>query len=105
MTTPDRFDAVRDYIRGQLVERSIPSLAVAVVEDGRIAWAEGFGWADRERRAPATEHTPYSLASITRPLTATALMILATAGKVDLDKPVGDYLGAAKLAGRAGDAR
>jgi CubicO group peptidase (beta-lactamase class C family) len=105
MATPDRFDAIRDFIRAQLVERSIPSLAVAVVEDGRIVWEEAFGWADRERRTLADAHTPYSLASITKPLTATALMILAAAGKVDLDKPVGDYLGAAKLVGRAGDAR
>lgn len=105
MTTPDRFDAIRDHIRAQLVERALPSLAVAVVEGGRIVWEEGFGWADRERRTRADAHTPYSLASITKPLTATALMILARAGKLDLDKPANDYLGAAKLLGRAGDAR
>jgi CubicO group peptidase (beta-lactamase class C family) len=101
----DRFDQIRDFIRARLVERSLPSLAVAVVQDGRIAWEEGFGWADREQRTPATAHTMYSLASITKPMTATALMILAGAGKIELDRPVNDYLGAAKLVARVGDAR
>jgi CubicO group peptidase (beta-lactamase class C family) len=54
MATPDRFDAIREVIGAQRVERSIPSLAVTVVDDGgQIARAEGFGRADRERRAPA----------------------------------------------------
>ena len=101
----DRFDDVRDLIRAALVERSLPSLAVAVVEDGRIVWEEGFGWAHRERRIAADAHTMYSLASVTKPLTATALMVLAQAGKIDLDEPVNAYLGAAKLNGRAWDAR
>jgi len=102
---PDRFDEIRDFIRAQLVERSLPSLAVAVVQDGRIAWEEAFGWADRERRVAADAHTPYSLASVTKPLTATALMILAQSGKIDLDRPMNDYLGPAKLVARVGDAR
>ncbi len=98
----DQFDDIRDFIGAQLVERSLPSLAVAVVENGRVVWEEGFGWADREQRTPATAHTMYSLASVTKPFTATALMLLAEAGKIDLDRPANDYLGAAKLVGRAG---
>ena len=60
----DRFDDLRQQIRTVLVEESIPSMAVAVAKDGEILWQEGFGWADRERRIAATEHTMYSLASI-----------------------------------------
>ncbi|MGH9718851.1 MAG: serine hydrolase domain-containing protein [Bryobacteraceae bacterium] len=100
----DRFDGVRTLIRRQLDGGATPSVAVAVAKDGKIVWEEGFGWADREKRISASEHTPYSLASISKPITATGLMVLVVAGRIDLDRPVNDYLGAAKLRGRAGDA-
>src|SRR5436190_4919685 len=102
--TADQFDSVRALIRRQLVETSTPSVAVAVARDGRILWEEGFGWADREKRIVANEHTLYSLASISKPITATALMTLVQAGKIDLDRPVNEYLGDAKLRARVGDA-
>ncbi|GAA0715164.1 serine hydrolase domain-containing protein [Dokdonella soli] len=100
----DRFDAIRQSIRTLLTQRQVPSVAVAVARNGRIVWEEGFGWADREKRIPATADTMYSLASVSKPLTATALMTLVGAGKVDLDKPVNAYLGSAGLRARIGDA-
>lgn len=101
----DRFAAVREYIRTEMTERSVPSIAVAVAKDGKIIWEEGFGWADLEKRLPATEHTVYSLASISKPVTTTALMRLVEAGKVNLDAPINDYLGNAKLRAYVGDVR
>jgi CubicO group peptidase (beta-lactamase class C family) len=98
------FDAVRDFIRRQLVETGAPSVAVAAARDGRIVWEEGFGWADRENRLAASAGTPYSLASISKPFTATALMILCQSGKVGLDQPVNRYLGGARLTAKIGDA-
>jgi CubicO group peptidase (beta-lactamase class C family) len=98
-------DLIRAFIRSELVERVWPSLAVAVAYQGEIVWEEGFGWADRERRISATAHTPYSLASISKPITATALMVLRERGLLDLDRPLDDYLGPAKLTARVGDAK
>lgn len=100
----DRFDDIRAYIRAELIEQSVPSIAVAVAQDGKILWEEGFGWADREQRRPATEHTVYSLASISKPFTATGLMTLVQARRVDLDRPINEYLGSAKLRARVGNA-
>jgi CubicO group peptidase (beta-lactamase class C family) len=100
----DMFDNVRELVRIQLVERSLPSLAVAVARDGEIVWEEGFGWADREKRIPATPHTLYSLASISKPITATGLMILQERGLIDLDHPIDEYFGDAKLTARVGSA-
>jgi len=96
-----QFGEVRANIERRLVEQDVPSLVVAVARDGEIIWEEGFGWADREKRIPATEHTMYSLASISKPITATGLMVLVEGGLVDLDRPMDDYLGEAKLNGRA----
>jgi CubicO group peptidase (beta-lactamase class C family) len=96
-TQTDPFNGVRDLIRARLVEPGTPSLAVAVAQDKRIIWEEGFGWADRENRVPATEYTMYSLASISKPITATGLMVLKERGALDLDRPINDYLGEARL--------
>ncbi len=101
----DRFDEVRAAIREELVKESLPSLSVAVAQNGKIVWEEGFGWADREKRVPADQHTIYSLASISKPITATGLMILAQEGKIALDKPANDYLGNAVLNARVGNAK
>jgi len=101
---PSELREVRTSIPNKLVEEVAPSLAVAVAKDGEIIWEQGFGWADRERHVPSTEHTMYSLASISKPITATGLMVLAERGKLDLDRPIDDYLGSAKINGRAWDA-
>jgi CubicO group peptidase (beta-lactamase class C family) len=100
----DRYEDVREYIRAGLVSDSVPSIALAVAQNGKIVWQEGFGWADRERRIPATEHTMYLLASVSKSMTATALMTLVEQGKVALDAPANNYLGNAKLHARIGDA-
>lgn len=101
---PERFEPVRELIQQRLVDSVLPSLAVAVVYQGHIVWEEGFGWADREKRLPATAHTMYSLASISKPITATGLMILQERGALDLDRPINDYLGEAKVTARVGNA-
>jgi CubicO group peptidase (beta-lactamase class C family) len=104
VVSADRFDDIRAYIRAGLIEQSVPSITVAVAQDATILWEEGFGWADREQRRLASEHTVYSLASISKPITATGLMTLVQAGRIDLERPVNDYLGNVKLRARVGDA-
>ncbi len=103
-TTPEAFDEVARLIRDTMAARGIPSVAVAAARDGRVVWEEAFGWADRAERRRATPHTAYSLASISKPMTATGLMTLVEDGRVELSDPVGRYLGRARLAGLAGDA-
>jgi CubicO group peptidase (beta-lactamase class C family) len=99
----DAYDGVREFIRQQLSERRLPSVAVAVAREGKIIWEEAFGFADVENRIPATPHTMYSLASISKPITATGLMILKERGRIALDRPINEYLGEAKIAVRVGN--
>jgi len=101
----DRFESIRQLIRQKLADHSTPSVAVAVAQHGKIVWEEGFGWANREEKIRATANTPYSLASVSKPFTATGLMTLVQAGKINLDRPINDYLGKAKLKAWVGDAR
>jgi len=100
----DQFADVRAKINAALQDGQVPSLAVAVAKEGHIIWEEAFGWADRENRVAATPHTIYSLASISKPITATGLMVLVERGQVDLDQPANSYLGQAKLTARLGSA-
>jgi len=69
----------------------VPGVSVAVVENGELEWAAGFGLADLENNAPASEHTLYRLGSISKPLTAVGAMELWQKGKIDLDAPVQKY--------------
>lgn len=69
----------------------IPGLSVAVVENGAEDWSAGFGSADLENSVPATAHTLYRLASISKSITATGAMLLWQQGKLDLDAPVQKY--------------
>jgi serine beta-lactamase-like protein LACTB len=69
----------------------VPGLSVAVVENGTVEWEGGFGLADLENNVPASEHTLFRLASISKPLTAVAAMELWEKGRLDLDAPVQKY--------------
>src|SRR4030081_3677000 len=74
-----------------LTSTHVPDVSVAVVEDGQYEWGAGFGFADLENNAPASEHTLFRLASISKSLTATAAMQLWERGQLDLDAPIQKY--------------
>jgi CubicO group peptidase (beta-lactamase class C family) len=92
-----RFSKARALILELIRNSNVPSISVAVAQHGKILWEESFGWADREKMIKATPDTMYSIASTSKPITATGLMILAERKLVDLDKDVNAYLGGAKL--------
>jgi serine beta-lactamase-like protein LACTB, mitochondrial len=70
---------------------SVPGVAVAVVIDAAPAWSQGFGMADLENYVPATSSTLFRLGSISKPITATAVMQLFERDKLDLDAEVQKY--------------
>jgi serine beta-lactamase-like protein LACTB, mitochondrial len=70
---------------------SAPGIAVAVVMNGQEVWSEGFGMADLENSVPVTPQTLFRLASVSKPITATAAMELWERHQLDLDAPVQKY--------------
>jgi len=70
----------------------IVGLSAAVVVDHALAWSKGFGLADLEHSVPARPQTVYRLASVSKPITAVAVMQLVEEGKIDLDAPVEKYV-------------
>ena len=75
-----------------LKEHDIPGASIAVIENGRIAWARGFGLADLARGRPVTADTLFQAQSITKTLTALATVKLLAAEEIALDEPVNRYL-------------
>ncbi|MGQ9610320.1 MAG: serine hydrolase domain-containing protein [bacterium] len=95
---------LKESINLKLIQTGIASIAIAVAKDGEVIWEEGFGWANRERRIKASAHTMYSIASITKPMTATGIMILKEHGLLELDRSINEYLGEAKVKAYVGNA-
>ncbi len=94
---------LRDRLDYVVVDANMPSAAITVLKDGETVAAEVIGYADRENGIQATLDTSYSVASVSKPITAVAIMILAERGLIDLDAPINDYLGEAKLVAHVGN--
>jgi serine beta-lactamase-like protein LACTB, mitochondrial len=88
---PEKRAQLKKAIARFMAANSTPGVSVAVVENGVAEWSAGFGSADLENRVPATSHTLYRLASVSKPITATAAMLLWQQGKLDLDAPLQKY--------------
>jgi CubicO group peptidase (beta-lactamase class C family) len=71
---------------------AVPGLSAVVAVDGEIRFERAYGLADVENAVPATPATVYRLGSVSKPITATAVMQLAEEGKLDLDAPVQKYV-------------
>src|SRR6185437_13562924 len=97
------FRAIRRTIAEAIAAGKATGIAVAAVHRGRIVWEEGFGWANREVGRRATARTPFSLASLSKPFTTTAVATLAEQGKLSLDQPVNVYLRDTPLRGAGAD--
>jgi CubicO group peptidase (beta-lactamase class C family) len=84
----------RRLARSLLVEENLPALSVAVAVDGEIVWAEALGLANIERHEPATPRMRFHIGSISKTLTAAAILRLHERGRIDLDAPVRAYVSA-----------
>jgi CubicO group peptidase (beta-lactamase class C family) len=84
--------ALDAWIATRVADGDLPALSVGVVHDQTLLWARGYGFADPERRVPATPATLYRVGSITKLFTATAVLQLRDAGRLRLDDPVAAHL-------------
>lgn len=80
----DRLDEYREFLK-------IPAMSAAVVQNGRIIFARGFGYADLRKKIPAGENTAYHVASLTKTFSAAIICKLIDEGKVNLEDPVRKY--------------
>lgn len=101
------YDYTRQYmtwlIEQQMADADITGLSIALVDDQRVVWEQGFGYADKQADIKATPDTVYHLGSIAKVFTATAAMQLAEQGKLDIDQPLHKYLPEFSIRSRFGD--
>ena len=90
-------EALEAYLSGWTGAGGVPGLSAAVVRGDRLVWAKGFGVADLAAASPATSRTVYLWFSMTKIVTATAVMRLAERGKLDLDAPADEYFRGLKV--------
>jgi CubicO group peptidase (beta-lactamase class C family) len=82
----------RERIPTLMAEEDVPGLAVAVVDRDRTLWVEGFGRLDRDGSAAVNADTVFSVQSMSKLFTATAVMQAVASGRLDLDEPITTYL-------------
>ena len=82
----------REVIPQRIQQENVAGLAIVVVDDQRILWAEGFGYTDWDEKIPVSPNTLFSIQSMSKSFTATAVMFAVQDGLVDLDEPITTYL-------------
>ena len=94
LRTPEELEAFVDgFVAGELEAYDVAGLTVAVVKDGQLFFAKGYGWADVDRRVPVeADKTLFRPGSVSKLFTWTAVMQLVEQGKLDLDADVNTYL-------------
>lgn len=86
-------DSVTQFsIENRMKHYKVPGVSIAVVRNGRIDWAKGYGFADREANRPVDANTLFQAASISKPIAALAALHWVEAGKLSLDGNINSYL-------------
>jgi CubicO group peptidase (beta-lactamase class C family) len=87
-----RLERAAAVIRHDVERGLIPGAVLAIARTGRLVYAASFGCRDREAKAPMTPDAVFRIASMTKPITSVAAMMLAEAGGLDIAAPVAEYL-------------
>lgn len=80
------------FIERERLDKGIPAISIALIDDQRTVWARGFGYEDPDTKRPATAETVYRVGSVSKLFTDIGVMQLVERGEVDLDAPVQRYL-------------
>ncbi len=85
-------NAVDSYVTERMAAQHVPGLSLAVIHEGRVLRARGYGLADVEQGVPATPDTVYQIGSLTKQFTAVAVMRLVEQNKITLEESISRYL-------------
>jgi len=88
----DQLQRLSEYLHFKMERDHIPGLAAGIIRKDTIVWSRGFGLQNVEARVPMTPHSVIGVASITKIVTAIAIMQLHEHGKLHLDDPVNKFL-------------
>jgi CubicO group peptidase (beta-lactamase class C family)/D-alanyl-D-alanine dipeptidase len=80
------------FIQSEMKDEQLPAFSIALVDDQHVVWAQGFGYADPDKKIPATAETVYRIGSVSKLFTDIGVMQLVERGELDLDAPIQTYL-------------
>jgi CubicO group peptidase (beta-lactamase class C family) len=89
--TSSQTKAVDELVMSYTSEHHVPGLSIAIVQQGRVVMTKGYGFADIENNVAATADTVFRIASLSKSITASAVMKLVELGKIDPDAPIQKY--------------
>ena len=92
------FKTFEDFLEQARTRCDIPGAAVAIVKDGKVVYAKGFGVCEKDKKVPVTTKTLFSIASMTKPLTTLLMARLVDAGKLTWDTPITQLIPGFQLA-------
>lgn len=92
------------WLESQMAYKGWPGVSIGIVYDQKLIWAKGFGYADVEKKTPATPDTIYRIASNSKVFTSIAILKLRDEGKLQLDDPVAKHLSWFKIKNKYPDA-
>jgi N-acyl-D-amino-acid deacylase len=84
--------AVDEWVRDWMAENKVPGAAVAIGREGKVVYARGFGYADRDDKTPVQPDNLFRIASVSKPITGVAVMKLVQEEKLKLEDKVFDFL-------------
>src|SRR5438093_163662 len=90
--SPDLREKIDKIVSEALAKSGVPSASIAIVKDGEIVYVHSYGDARLEPHVPATPEMRYSIGSISKQFTATAILMLAEEGKLALDDKVAKFV-------------
>lgn len=90
--TTNQCEDIEDHVEEWIDEQDCPGASVAIVDGAETVFAEGFGVRRLDSELPATADTLHGIGSVTKPVTATAVLRLVESGDVELDDAVSDYV-------------
>ncbi len=91
-----RLDRLAQVLRADIDHGRMPGAVIAITRKGKLAYYESFGFTDKAAGTPMSKDAIFALASMTKPMTAVAALMLAERGELLLNDPVGNYLPALK---------
>jgi CubicO group peptidase (beta-lactamase class C family) len=84
---------IDEYVQAELTRQRIPGVSLAIVKNGEVVYAKGYGFANLEHKVAVKPETIFQSGSVGKQFTATAVMMLVEEGKVGLDEKISKYLG------------
>jgi len=87
-----RSDEIDDYVNAEIQTRHIPGVSLAVIKEGKLVKAQGYGLANVELKVPAGPETVYKIGSVSKQFIAAGIMLLVQDGKIKVDDKISTFL-------------